>query len=209
MVPINAPTEESTARSRGRGRGRERARGRGRGRVEPTRDGVSIENAPQNEASPYIIKRLKRILRLKMEEVGQEEEVQAETTGVPPIEPVLAQQIMSFLKGLVGPRVMPFRARMRSRHVEVEAPSIECISGVSKFREVFPTDLPGMPPDRTGACPISFPPYRMAPTKLRELKAQIQELLYKGFIRPSSSLWGSPVLFVKKKYGSMRMCIDY
>ena len=71
MAPINAPTEESAARGSGRGRGIERARGRGRGRVEPTRDGVSVENAPQNEASPYIIKRLKRILRLKMEEVGQ------------------------------------------------------------------------------------------------------------------------------------------
>ena len=83
---------------------------------------------------------------------------------------------------------------------------------------MFPTDLPGMPPNRDidlsidlelGAYLISFPPYRMAPTKLREIKAQIQELLDKGFIQPSSFLWGSPVLFVKKKYGSMRMCIDY
>ena len=81
------------------------------------------------------------------------------------------------------------------------------------FKEVFPTDLPGMPPYRDinfcidlepGTRPISIPPYRMAPAELRELKAQIQELLDKGFIRPSASKWGAPVLFVKKKEGSMR-----
>ena len=60
-----------------------------------------------------------------------------------------------------------------------------------------------------GTNPISIAPYRMAPTKLKELKEQLQELLDKGFIRPSSSPWGAPVLFVKKKDGTMRMCIDY
>ena len=60
-----------------------------------------------------------------------------------------------------------------------------------------------------GTRPISIPPYRMAPAELRELKAQLQELLGKGFIRPSSSPWGVLVLFVKKKDGSFRMCIDY
>ena len=77
---------------------------------------------------------------------------------------------------------------------------------------------PGMPPDRDidfcidlepDTRPISIPPYRMAPAELRELKAQLQELLSKGFIRPSASPWGAPVLFVKKKDGSFRMCIDY
>ena len=57
--------------------------------------------------------------------------------------------------------------------------------------------------------PISIPPYRMAPVELRELKAQLEELLSKGFIRPSISPWGAPVLFVKKKDGSLRLCIDY
>ena len=57
--------------------------------------------------------------------------------------------------------------------------------------------------------PISIPPYGMAPAELRELKAQLQELLSKGFIRPSASPWGAPILFVKKKDGSFRMCIDY
>ena len=57
--------------------------------------------------------------------------------------------------------------------------------------------------------PVSITPYRMAPKELVELKAQIQELLDRGFIRPSVSPWGAPVLFVKKKDGTMQMCIDY
>lgn len=60
-----------------------------------------------------------------------------------------------------------------------------------------------------GTAPISNAPYRMAPAKLGELKVQLQELLEKGFIRPSISPWGGPVLFVKKKDDSLRMCIDY
>ena len=89
---------------------------------------------------------------------------------------------------------------------------------MSEFPEVFPEDLPGLPPDREiefsidlllGSGPISKAPYRMAPAELKELKEQLQELLDKGFIRPSVSPWGAPVLFVKKKDGSMRLCIDY
>ena len=60
-----------------------------------------------------------------------------------------------------------------------------------------------------GTNPIPIAPYRMAPTELKELKEQLQELLDKGFIRPSSSPWGALVLFVKKRDGTMRMCIDY
>ena len=60
-----------------------------------------------------------------------------------------------------------------------------------------------------GTEPISIPPYRMAPAELRELKAQLEELLSKGFIWPSISPWGAPVLFVKKKDESLRLCIDY
>ncbi|WMV54923.1 hypothetical protein MTR67_048308 [Solanum verrucosum] len=60
-----------------------------------------------------------------------------------------------------------------------------------------------------GCYTIFIPPYRMAQAELRKLKVQLQELLDKGFIRPSVSPWGAPVLFVKKKDGSMRMCIDY
>ncbi|WMV50946.1 hypothetical protein MTR67_044331 [Solanum verrucosum] len=104
------------------------------------------------------------------------------------------------------------------RDVEIEAPSIGFIPVVSEFSEVFPNDLPSMPRNRDidfcidlepSTHLISIPPYRMAPTELRELKAQIQDLLDKGFIRHSASPWGAPILFVKKKDGSMRMCIDY
>ncbi|KAA0032380.1 ty3-gypsy retrotransposon protein [Cucumis melo var. makuwa] len=89
---------------------------------------------------------------------------------------------------------------------------------VRDYPDVFPEELPGLPPHREvefaielepGTVPISRAPYRMAPTELKELKVQLQELLDKGFIRPSVSPWGAPVLFVKKKDGSMRLCIDY
>jgi hypothetical protein len=83
---------------------------------------------------------------------------------------------------------------------------------------MFPEELPGLPPEREvefeivlmpGAELISKAPYRMAPAELRELKTQLQELLDMRFIRPSVSSRGAPVLFVKKKDGSMRLCIDY
>ncbi|XP_070004699.1 uncharacterized protein [Nicotiana sylvestris] len=97
---------------------------------------------------------------------------------------------------------------------EVSAP--ESVLVVNKFLEVFPDELPGIPPDREidfridvlpDTQPISIPPYRMAPAELRELKEQLKDLLEKGFIRPS--VWGAPVLFVRKKDGSLWMCIDY
>ena len=77
---------------------------------------------------------------------------------------------------------------------------------VNEFSDVFPEELPGLPPERevelsidviSGTTPISRAPYRMAPTELKELKAQLQDLLEKGFIRPSVSPWGAPVLLVK------------
>ena len=88
---------------------------------------------------------------------------------------------------------------------------------VKEFRDVFQDTLPGLPPDRdvehvidTGdADPISRPPYKMSPLELTELRKQIRELLDLRLIRPSSSPWGAPVLFVRKKDGTMRMCIDY
>ncbi|GJR85268.1 putative reverse transcriptase domain-containing protein [Tanacetum coccineum] len=89
---------------------------------------------------------------------------------------------------------------------------------VREFPEVFPEDLPGLPPARQvefqidlvpGAAPVARAPYRLAPAEMQELSTQLQELSDKGFIRPSSSPWGAPVLFVKKKDGSFRMCIDY
>nr|GEW45512.1 hypothetical protein [Tanacetum cinerariifolium] len=83
---------------------------------------------------------------------------------------------------------------------------------------VFPEDLPGLPPARPvefqidlipGASPVARAPYQLAPSEMKELSKQLQELFDKGFIRPISSPWGAPVLFVKKKDGSFRMCIDY
>ena len=95
---------------------------------------------------------------------------------------------------------------------------LEDVLVVREFPDVFPEDLEGLPPQREVefpidllpyAQPISKAPYRMAPLELQELKEQLHELLDKGYIRPSVSPRGAPVLFVKKKYGSMRLCIDY
>nr|GEU98420.1 putative reverse transcriptase domain-containing protein [Tanacetum cinerariifolium] len=95
---------------------------------------------------------------------------------------------------------------------------LEDLPVVQEFPEVFPEDLPGIPPTRQvefqidlipGAAPVARAPYRLAPSEMKELAGQLQELTDKGFIRPSSSPWGAPVLFVKKKDGSFRMCIDY
>jgi hypothetical protein len=89
---------------------------------------------------------------------------------------------------------------------------------VRDFPDVFPEELPGMPPDREvefvidllpGTAPISKRPYRMAVEELKELKKQLTELQEAGYIRPSSSPWGAPMLFVQKKDGSQRMCVDY
>nr|GFC12519.1 putative reverse transcriptase domain-containing protein [Tanacetum cinerariifolium] len=99
-----------------------------------------------------------------------------------------------------------------------DGPSLETHPVVRDFSDVFPEELPGIPPERevefgielvSGTQPISKAPYRMAPIELKELKEQLQELLDLGFIRSSISSWGAPVLFVKKKDGSMRLCIDY
>ncbi|WVZ75299.1 hypothetical protein U9M48_023369 [Paspalum notatum var. saurae] len=100
----------------------------------------------------------------------------------------------------------------------IEAKALEEIPVICEYLDVFPEELPGMPPDRdvefiidlfSRTAPIAKRPYRMAPAELAELKEQHRELQQKGFIRPSSSPWGAPVLFVTKKDGSMRMCIDY
>ena len=82
----------------------------------------------------------------------------------------------------------------------------------------FPDELPGLPPHRDVdfdielhlvTSPISMTPHGMAPVELQELRVQLQEILDKGFIRPSTSQWGAPVLFAKKKDKTLRLCIDY
>ena len=89
---------------------------------------------------------------------------------------------------------------------------------VCEFVDVFPDELPGLPPQRAidfgielhpSISPISMTPHRMAPVELQELRVQLKELLDKRFIRPSTSPWGAPVLFAKKKGKTLRLCIDY
>ena len=96
---------------------------------------------------------------------------------------------------------------------DLDRPQIVC-----EYEDVFSDELPGLPPPtdvdfrielHLGTSPISMTPHRMAPVELQELKVQIQELLGKGFIRPSTSPWGAPVLFAKKKDKTLRLCIDY
>ncbi|KAD4982216.1 hypothetical protein E3N88_18887 [Mikania micrantha] len=101
---------------------------------------------------------------------------------------------------------------------EKDKKKIQDVPVVKEYPEVFPEDLPGLPPARPvefridlipGATPVAKSPYRLAHSEMQELSNQLQELLDKGFIRPSYSPWGAPVLFVKKKDGSFLMCIDY
>jgi hypothetical protein len=111
-----------------------------------------------------------------------------------------------------------FRAQPPTQDSMIFSLATEGISMVEEFMDVFPKELPRMPLEGEvefyidllpGTAPVAKRPYRMAPTELAELKLHIVELQQKGFIRPSSSPWGAPVLFVTKKDGSMRMCIDY
>ena len=97
-------------------------------------------------------------------------------------------------------------------------PNVRDIAVINEFVDVFPDNLPGLSPDRDiefaielapGKAPVSKALYRLAPVDMKELATQLQELLEKGMIRPSVSPWGAPVLFVKKKDGSMKLCIDY
>ncbi|GJS92621.1 putative reverse transcriptase domain-containing protein [Tanacetum coccineum] len=107
---------------------------------------------------------------------------------------------------------------IRVMEKKVDEKRLEDIPVVREFLEVFPEDLPGLPPVRQvefeidlipGATPVARAPYRLYPLEMQELSIQLQELADRGFIRPSTSPWGTPVLFIKKKDGSFRMCIDY
>lgn len=102
--------------------------------------------------------------------------------------------------------------------ISAKEKNIKEIPIVSEYPDVFPAELPGLPPDRKtefaielvpGTKSIYKSPYRMAPAELKELKAQLEDLEKKGFIRPSVSPWGAPVLFTEKKDKSLRLCTDY
>ncbi|GKG21590.1 hypothetical protein Tco_0384185, partial [Tanacetum coccineum] len=108
-----------------------------------------------------------------------------------------------------------FLAHVTTKEIEdkSEKKRLEDVSIVQDFE-----DLPGLPLTRQvefqidlvpGTAPVARAPYRLSPSEMKELSEQLKEMSDKGFIRPSSSPWGAPVLFVKKKDGPFRMCIDY
>ncbi|GKA48092.1 putative reverse transcriptase domain-containing protein [Tanacetum coccineum] len=116
-----------------------------------------------------------------------------------------------------GNETLTFRGNESNNGRESRLTVISC-SKAQEYMAKGCQDLPGLPPARPvefqidlipGAAPVARAPYRLAPSEMKELSEQLQELSDKGFIRPSSSPWGAPVLFVKKKDGSFRMCIDY
>ncbi|GJX87441.1 putative reverse transcriptase domain-containing protein [Tanacetum coccineum] len=113
-----------------------------------------------------------------------------------------------------------YLAQVTSKKAEdnSEEKRLEDVPIIREFLKVFLEDLPGLPPARQvefqidsvpGAVPVARAPYRLAPAKMQELSTKLQELSDRGFIRPNSSHWEASVLFVKKKDGSFRMCIDY
>ncbi|GJV82102.1 putative reverse transcriptase domain-containing protein [Tanacetum coccineum] len=118
-------------------------------------------------------------------------------------------------------RVIGERLEEKMRHLrsaKTKEQKQEEIVVVRDYLKVFPDDLSGLPPNREikfridlvpGAIPVAKSPYQLVPSEMEELSGQLKELQDKGFIRPSSSPWGAPLLFVKKKDGSFRTCIDY
>ncbi|KAL0336521.1 UNVERIFIED_CONTAM: Transposon Ty3-G Gag-Pol polyprotein [Sesamum radiatum] len=150
-------------------------------------------------------------------------EVMIESSGKPKVVFVGDRQVVpvSVISAIEARRLMLEGCEEYLAHVidaEKVNPTLEEIPVVRAFPEVFPNDLPGLPPHREvdftietlpGVAPISIAPYKMAAVELQELKKQLEELLKKGFVRSSTSPWGAPVLFVKKKQGSMRLCVDY
>nr|GFA73477.1 putative reverse transcriptase domain-containing protein [Tanacetum cinerariifolium] len=118
-------------------------------------------------------------------------------------------------------KVLEERPEEKVRHlmsVKVKEQKLKDIVVVRNFSKVFPNDLSGLPPSQEiefridlirGAMRVTKPPYHLVPSEIKELSSQLRELQDKGFIRPSSSPWGAPVLFVKKTTGSFMMCVDY
>ncbi|WVZ70796.1 hypothetical protein U9M48_019433 [Paspalum notatum var. saurae] len=132
-------------------------------------------------------------------------------------DPLDAEDRLRIIESKFGPIASPRHSPPTVNATEAQL--IKKIPVVSEFPDVFPEELPGLPPDRNvefaielvpGTALVSKRPYRMAPDELKELKTQLQEQLDKGFIRPSSSPWGCPALFVEKKdQGGKRLCVDY
>jgi hypothetical protein len=113
---------------------------------------------------------------------------------------------------------LPAVSRIKASLHRVVELKLEDIHIVQEFMDVFPDDLPGMPPERAiefkielqpSTVPIAKAPYKMSPVEMRELKIQLQGLLDKGYIRPSTSPWGYSALFVEKKDKELLLCVDY
>jgi hypothetical protein len=132
--------------------------------------------------------------------------------------PVSVRQISALQMRKYCRKGCPLYAIQVLKTIEDDKPSLEDHPTLREYRDVFPEEVPGLPPRRDidfsielapGAVPVSRTPYRMSTPELVELKLQLREMMDKGYIRPSVSPWGAPVLFVKKKDGTLRLCIDY
>ncbi|KAI6702762.1 hypothetical protein NL676_011898 [Syzygium grande] len=169
--------------------------------------GIAPSNAPRDPRCNNIGLEIRLGIRRRLMETGRRHKDgwSRGGTSIPWVSSVEATKLLDegyqgYLASVVDPTVGEMR--------------LEDIPVVCNFPDVFPQELPGLPPVREvefvielapGTEPISQPPYRMSLSELKELKVQMQELLDKGFIRPSASPWGAPVLFVRKKDGSLRV----
>eukprot|EP00253_Pinus_taeda_P020750 PITA_20750 len=147
------------------------------------------------------------------DELGDQQEIQGILKPVQ-VRPITASQLAKCIRK----KCQIYAVQVGFASSENNESTLENIPVVREFADVFPEEIPGLPPkwnlDFTielvpGAAPVSRAPYRMSVPELTELKMQLQELLDKKYIRPSVSPWGAPVLFVRKKDGTFRMCIDY
>eukprot|EP00253_Pinus_taeda_P009241 PITA_09241 len=147
------------------------------------------------------------------DEVGIEQDMQGIKRPVQ-IRPITASQLAKCIRN----RCQVYAIQVGYAETKNKENPLEHLPVIKEFADVFPEEIPGLPPKRDieftielipGAAPVSRTPYRMIVPELTELKMQLQELLDKNYICPSVSPWGAPVLFVRKKDGTLRMCIDY
>jgi hypothetical protein len=132
--------------------------------------------------------------------------------------PVFVRQISALQMRKYCRKGCPLYAIQVLETMEGDKPSLEDHPTLREYKDVFPEEVPGLPPRRDidfsielapGVVLVSRTPYQMSTLELVELKLQLKEMMDKGYIRPSVSPWGAPVLFVKKKDGTLRLCIDY
>jgi hypothetical protein len=139
------------------------------------------------------------------------------TQGIPKL--VFVRQVTSMkFKKCMRKGCQSYAIQVTNMLEKEDKPKLEDFTILCEFRDMFVDEIPELPPRReiefsidllSGSTPISKAPYRMRLPELTELKIQLQELLDKKYIRPSVSPWGAPVLFVKRKHGTLRLCIDY